>query len=276
MGMYEDFMKYRDKFGMNQLTTNGTEGDVSQNGALFTMEYLLCLLSYVYDEKGKVDQKMFLIAQLEIQRLKAVYASLENKPGQSVRYPGSTETDSMDNDGSNLLFSMLFGNREFAMRHRDAGRNVQCEGMEDGQNKWLYLLAKFVSTCQLASFFKAKNYWNNQNPTKWNLNSWFGRSPGHLGWSDVCAQGSTTWFRGIGLWVGQMLSIFAKPGNTDAWKLAYVSWYYLKERGWIWRVGYNIWKAKLLKMYPNGMQDVYAIYYQDPNHPLRKYAKPTF
>lgn len=277
--IFEDFKKYRDKYGMNQLNTDGNEGGVTQNGALFTMEYLLCLLSYVHNEDGTVNPEIFKEAQDEILRLRDVYASLENKPGLSVRSPGSGEFDSMDNDGSILMFSMLFGNREYARRHRDQGLNVQCDGIDEQQdptrNQKYYLLAKIISTLQLAGFMKAKNYWNNQNPNKFSLFGWYGRSPGHMGWTDICATGHTTWFRAAGVWVGQLLSIFAKPGNTDAWKLPYICWYYLKERGWIWRLGYSIWKRKFLQMYPGGMKEVYSIYYGDPNHPIRKYAKPT-
>lgn len=276
--LFDDFKKYRDKYGMNQLETNGVEGNVSQNGALFTMEYLLCLLSYVENEDGTINHEIFGEAADEILRLKEVYASLENKPGLSVRTPDSTEFDSMDNDGSILLFSALFGDRAYAKRHRDHGLNVECTGIDEvddvERNKKYYFLARVISTFQLAGFFKAKHYWNNQRPEKFNLFGWYGRSPGHLGFTDICATGDSTWFRKVGVFVGQMLAIFAKPGSTDPWKLSYIGWYYLKHRGWIWKMGYKIWTHFLMKRYPGGMKDVYSIYYQDPNHPLRKYAKP--
>lgn len=273
----EDFKKYRDKYGLNQLTTNGVEGDVSQNGSLFTMEYLLCLLSYIDNEDGSVNYEIFNDAEEEIERLKEVYKGLENAPGLSVRAPGSTEFNSMDNDAAMLMFSYAFGNQEYAKRHRDQGLNVQCDGVDETQdpdrNHKFLLLARIVSTLQLAGLLKPKNFWNNQNPSKFCFFGWYGRSPGHLGWIDICATGKTTWFRSAGLWVGQMLSVFSKQDDLDAWKLPYVSWYYLKHRGWAWSLGYRIWVWRLLKRYPGGLKDVYSKYYQDPNHPLRTYAK---
>lgn len=278
--LFDDFKKYRNKHGLNALYSKDGEGEVDQNGALFTMEYLLCLLSYIYDANGKVNKEYFQEAQEEIQRIKGVFASLENKPGLSVRYPGSAEYDSMDNDNALLTFSLLFGKNEFAQRRRDHGRNVDCKGIDQTQdpedNNKYFNLARIVSTFQLASFFKPKHFWNNQSPELFCETGWYGKSPGHMGLVDVAATGKTTWFRGISLWVGQMFSLFAKKGSTDSWKLSYLTWYFLKERGWIWRVGYSIWKHYLFKMYPNGMNDVYSIYYQDPNHPIRKWSKESF
>lgn len=276
--MFEDFKKYRDRYGLNQLHTDGEQGGVEDNGALFTMEYLICMLSNLHDEDGKARHDVFKEIQQEIQRLRMVFATLEEKPGISVRYPGNSGPDSMDNAGALLAWSALWGDHAYALRRQAHGLAVQCDGVNESQDpeknrswsKW----AKLWSTLQLASFFKAKNFWNVTETTKFNFFGWHGRSPGMMGWLDICATGRTTRFRSLGLWVGQMLSVFAKKGDTDAWKLAYVIWYSLKYRGKLWRWGYDLWVKSLLKKYPGGMQEVYSLYYQDENHPIRLYSKP--
>ena len=122
----KDFLPYRDKYGLNQLTTDGQQGHISQNGALFTMEYLLC-----YDN----------IPKEEINRLKEVYASLEILSGLSKRFPDSGEFDSMDNNGVNLVFSAIWGNKEFAKRMRAHGTKIECDGIDnidhDKNNRYL-------------------------------------------------------------------------------------------------------------------------------------------
>lgn len=265
--IYEDFKEYRDQHGLSSIHHRDRPDVVTQNGALFTMEYLLCLILNKAPE-----------LESEIERLKGVYASLEHSPGLSMRFPISPEVDSMDNLGAILLFSKLFDNSSFAKRMRDHGLNVECEDIDDSdvRNVKFSLICAIVSTFQLAGFFKAKNFWNVSAPTHFNLEGWFGRSPGFMGWLDIAATRVTNTFRAFGLFVGQMLSVRAEKGNIDAWKLPYLIWWDLKDRGRIWRWGFNYWQKKLYEMYPGGMQEVYSIAYQDPNHPIRKYSPRCF
>lgn len=266
MSLAEEFFKYRDRYGLNQLTSSdGRYGDVSQNGALFTMEYLICLME---DPATPIETKLFTIT-----RLRAVYDSLEIMPGLTLRTPESWEGDSMDNVGSTLSFSGLFDEGRFARRMRDHGLEVECTGIEESDGGALdyYPLAWFLS-----DFKRPKNFWNNANPQKFCLSGWWGRSPGFMGLVDLAATNKTTWFRYLAVFVGQFLGCFSDRGNTDARKLPYVIWYFLRERSWVWKLGYWLWVRILLWQYPNGMRDVYSIYYQDPNHPIRTRSKRYF
>lgn len=266
--IYEDFKKYRDKFGLNSINSNDRPDCVTQNGALFTMEYLLCL---ILNKAPEVND--------EIDRLQEVFQSLEPRPGLSVRFPGSYEFDSMDNIGALLTFSLLFGSRKFAARMRLHGVSVDCKGVDNIQdadkNYKFFTLARIVSFFQCLSI-KPKNYWNTEFPECFCFNGWYGRSPGMMGWLDITVADKSTWLRTLGLFIGQMLSIRAAKGNTDAWKLPYVMWWYLKDRGKIWAWGFKYWKKKLLEMYPGGMKEVYSLYYQDPSHPIREYSIRSF
>jgi hypothetical protein len=267
MALFDEFLKYRDCYGMNELTTNGVEGDVSQNGALFTFEYLICLLE---DETISPDVK-----DLELKRLFYVYRSLEVLPGLSRRTPDSDEGDSMDNTGPNLAFSVMFSDSNFARNMLAHGDSVQCDGLDDRDGD---ALTYYPIAWILNGFKKPKRFWNNTRPTKFCLWGWFGRSPGMMAMLEMCATGKTSLFGNFAILVSQFIGCFKNTGDTDARKLPYVTWYYLvKHRGgWFWHAAYWLWCLILKLQYKNGMRDVYSIYYGDPNHPIRKYSKVHF
>lgn len=283
MSLLEDFKKYRDVYGMNQLSTDGSQGGVTQNGALFTFEYLIVLLE---DETVPHEKKLE-----EIERLKGVYKSLEVTPGLSRRTPHSGEGDSMDNTGSNLNFSAMYDKRGFAKRMKAHGEQVVCTGQLPGHK--YFTLASFVTAFWLLprpwlwggfikNKFRPKFYWNNTQPELFAVWGWFGRSPGFMAGLDLAAKGWTTPFRFLSMLIGQFIGVlFSDKGDTDAKKLPYVQWYFLtkhtgKGQRWFWKLAYKLWVKLLLRTYPNGMRDVYSIYYQDPNHPIRKYSKKHF
>lgn len=286
MSFYEEFLKYRDRYGMNQLNTDGVQGGVTQNGALFTMEYLICLLEANFDPLDEI---------LEVHRLIQVYRSLEVLPGLTRRTPDSLEGDSMDNTGATAAFSGLF-DRGIAERMKAQGENVVCTGFDEVQdptrNSKYMTIARIVTATQviwrpwlwaswIKSGFKPKFFWNNTLPDKFSIWGWHGRSPGHMGFIDLAATGWTTPFRWVSVLVGQFLGCFADLGNADARKLPYVDWYFLTKgtgwgQRWFWKLAYRVWVHILLKQYPNGMRDVYSMYYGDVNHPIRKYSKRYF
>lgn len=259
---YKDFLKYRDSHGLNQGASNGLYGHTSQNGAMFTVEYFLCLMN---DPKTSSPTK-----QKEVVRVKSVLDKLEVRPGLSVRFPGSPEFDSMDNNVALLVFSSLYGNSEYASRMREHGLNVECTGIDSTQgaeqNKKFYPLAK------LLGLGKVKNYWNNNSSNLFNFFGWYGRSPGFMGLIDICATGNSSLFRKFSLLVGQMLGVFFSPKNQDSLRLPFIAWHLLKSRNVFWKAAYKVWCWKLFKSYPNGMRDVYAAYHANPDHPLAKYT----
>lgn len=265
MSLYDDFKKYRDQFGLNSLYTDGTTGGVTQNGALFTLEYLICLLG----DPNTPDS----VKQAEILRLKQVYFLLEKFPGISSRIPNGDEFDSMDNTGAIAAFSGLFDDGNFSKRSYEWGANTRAEGIDQGQsadenNKW-YRLAWWVNLCRAPRFF-----WNNNNPKLFCFPGWHGRSPGHVAFLKMTAGKWVGPFGQFSILVGQFLGCFKNTGDTDARKLPYCNWQYLKNRNFIWKAFYKLWCHILMKQYQNGMQDVYRIYYGDPNHPIHTYSKP--
>ena len=264
MNLIDDFKKYRDPHGLNGLYTDGTIGHSTQNGALFTLEYLIILLGSDLPDSVK---------QQEIHRLKQVYLMLERFPGVSIRFPGSNEFDSMDNTGAIATFSGLVDDGNFSKRSYEHGANTRAEGIDQSQDKdnsnKYYRLAWWVNLCRKPRFF-----WNNNTPSLFCFNGWHGRSPGHVAYLKMTAG---KWVGPLGqfaILVSQFLGCFQKVGNTDARKLPYCNWQYLKGRNFLWKLAYKLWCFILMKQYKNGMIDVYKIYYGDPNHPIHSYSKP--
>lgn len=257
--VYEAFLPYRDVYGFNQVETlDGNMGRSTQNGTLFTMEYLLCLLS-----SKEPDE----IKQSEIKRIKEVFTSSMSGKGLSLRFPGSKEFDSMDNNAALLVFSALYGNSEYAKDMRDVGLNVTCTGTDQEQDPTRN--NKFYPLAKLLGLGKVKNFWNNQYPDKFCFPGWYGRSPGFMGLVDLCATGHTTWLRWAGILVGQFIGAFSEPTNSDARKLPYIVWQLLKHRNFFWKMFYKLWTHILINTYPTGMRAVYLRYYRNnENHPL--------
>jgi len=265
MSLYDDFLKYRDIYGHNGLYTDGVNGQPTQNGALFSLEYLLCLLGDPNTPES--------IKQAEVMRLKQVYFMLEKFPGISSRVPGGTEFDSMDNTGAIATFSGLYDDGNFSKRSYAHGQNVKCDGISEdqdpaGNHKW-YSLANLINL-----FRGPKNFWNCNEPTKFCLAGWHGRSPGHVAFLKMTAGKWVGPFGQLAILVGQFVGCFKDTGDTDARKLPYCNWQFLKQRNFLWNLFYKLWCHILMRQYKNGMRDVYSIYYGDPNHPIRTYSKP--
>lgn len=269
MGLYQEFQKYLDKDGLTCLDTDGVKGHTTQNGVLFTMQYLFCLLASDEDHSIKLN---------EIDRIGKVFNNLEIKPGLTVRFTGSPEFDSMDNTCAWLTFSAMFDEGKFADRMYLHGQNTFATGVDDTQdkekNEKFYPYAKWFN---INTFGKVKNFWNSQHPDKFCFQGWFGRSPAMLG---LLRMTSGRWCNPI-LWlsvlVGQFAGAWNDPYDSDARTLAYINWHYLRTRSIFWELAYKLWCKVLMKHYKNGMIDVYKQYYGDKGentHPLVKYSKP--
>ena len=152
MSILDEFALYRDKYGLNSLSHTNGEGHVTQNGTLFTMQYIICLKKHASSN----------IVHQEIERLKGVYKSCEAQPGLSKRHPDSDEYDSMDNQSAILTFSALYDDGRYAKDMVEYGENVRCEELDlaekpEETKKW-YKWARVIN------FFRAPNHcWNVKN-----------------------------------------------------------------------------------------------------------------
>lgn len=232
----------------------GDPSPTEDNGALVSLEYFLTLDT----NERRVD----------ILRLKSVLRNLEVKTENGVvttRFPGCWRTDSMDNATALIIFSELFDDSRLSKdlyRHGELTYAKRIDPQQD-ENKSLkyYPIAWLVNRGNVP-----RRFWN-VRPNDWSIQSWWGRSPGFLGLLELSALDRTSMFRTISLLVGQFLPLFEKKQETSGKKLTYIVWQWLKTRSKFWSIWYKIWCMILLKVHPNGMKDVYEIYY-GPNHPL--------
>jgi hypothetical protein len=260
-------MAFTDETGLTTLQP----GQQSQDGVLYSVEHLINGLS----------QAAFLEdAKARAKALVDIFKILTVQPGLQRRSPGSTEYDSMDNTTARLAFEMIIKDLNLGVE------DLFAEGMNSFNSKsnlteadTSYPDAGQVTESQqtlllarIIGLGKARFCFNVSDPTKFCFYSWFGRSPGLLALKDFAAGGLTTPLRWVGLLVGQMIGMFADPSNTDARTLAYVIWFPLKKRNWFWALMYKIWVWRLMKTYPNGMIDVYKLYYLNPEQPTRLFA----
>lgn len=155
------------------------------------------------------------------------------------------------------------------------GQQVKCTGIDTEEDternkKWYWLAC-------LMSLGLPKYYANNQRPEKFTLFGWYGRSPGFVGLIKLTAK-KFAWPHE--LFIGLITQFLGMRDNNNI-KLAYINWYFLtratpKWQQKIWSLFYRIWVKRMKKLYPGGMRQVYCEYYQDPNHPIRKYSKEHF
>lgn len=261
--LIDEFRKYQDEHGLTSAYTNGTSGLPTQNGALFTIEYLLCLMA---DDETPQEEK---IAELE--RIKKVLRSLEKYPGVSARKPGDEEFDSMDNAGALATFAGLFDDGGFSKRCYDHGANTRATGIDVTQD--VEMSRRYIALAQaLSGFQPPRFFWNVSHPDKWCFAGWHGRSPAHLAFLKMTAGRFVGPFGAFAVLVGQFIGLLTEHRNTDAKKLPYVNWQFLKTRSLFWRLSYKLWCFLLARSYPNGMIDVYDIYYSK-SHPIVTFSK---
>jgi hypothetical protein len=264
MEILKDFEKYKDVYGFNNTNLGPNP---SQNGQLFTMEYLMCLMTS--DQKPDHDT-----ITSEILRLKSVYAYLERVKGTALRHPGSDEGNSMDNMVAHLVFDKMFSDGEFCKRFREHGKNTPFYGIDWEQGAYRNAML-FPLAWALNGFKPPKNFWHNTKEGWFCVWGWYGRSPGFIALTKWMAGEKVGFFGKLSILVGQFIGVFSKKTNSDARKLPYVLWYWLKDQGKLWKLSYRLWCWILLKQYgKEGIKKVYAGYYS-PDHPIVKYSKPV-
>ena len=259
----DDFLKYRDDQGLNQNATANGKGITSQNGALFTAQYLICLQA----DKTTDDHTKYK----ETERIVDIFLDLAVQPGLSVRYHGCNDYESMDNTTALVAISGLYGDGAFAEEMYQHGEKVSGHTYDTTQdaanNKTLYTYARIFNLGFYPDWF-----FNNQNPDLFCGAGWFGRSPAMVGLIKMASgKHVVNPIDFIGVLVGQFIGAFTATDNLDARTLSYVAWQFLKERSFFWKMAYKLWCWKLMRDYPRGMRDVYSRYFGE-SHPIVKYS----
>lgn len=265
---------------MNYVTPLGfIHGDAdpqgeSQNGILYTAEYLLNKYGNSLSEP-----KSFELVVRVLELVRGV------SPGITHRKPGDQEYQSQDNIIAHLYLESLLikasGDKTICSPKSAPYLATELKFLDDNshrfkrikyvdtsyweaakvkQNKWGYIVAKLTGTEQLCV--------NPHDPQGFCFFSWYGRNPATLALIDLVAQGETTLFRKLALLVS--LQIFEnKYEETDSKKLGFLCWHIIANtvgiRG-LYKLGFNLWQKRVLKLYPYGLKQIYEVFYRDHNH----------
>lgn len=243
-----DFKTYQDIFGYTSLKPRET----SQNGELFTVQYLLIAEQVL--PKPEFDA--------EVARIKLLFELSQAPCGLQNRYPGDREHNSMDNLTASLVFSALYDQNKsyakFIHAYSKTSGVTKCD--TDNMSKKTWFLARLLN-----GFGPVRGVFNNADPHLFRLFSWFGRSPGFMGLIDMAATGRTSLFRKTALFMGQFLGLF--QDHHDGIILPYVTWQFLRTQSSWWERGYKFWLSRVNKKLPLGVQSAMNSYF-GVDHPL--------
>lgn len=118
-------------------------------------------------------------------------------------------------------------------------------------------------------------YWL-ANPNHWHWDYFFGRYPTFIPF--VKAQASKSVWLWQFVWcIGFLLSACTSHTETSGKLLAYIQMNGKMNDKFFPKLAIKLWKHIMMNRYPNGMKDIYSIYFADqPNHPFIQYARSDF
>lgn len=104
---------------------------------------------------------------------------------------------------------------------------------------------------------------------------WLGRIPIFVPAVRAAAGGRLGWIDQIRAAGTYLVNCFEKREETSGKQLLWLSSRVL-ERHWLPRIAITLWRSRMMALYPNGLKDLFAIYYRDPEHPFHAAAGDGF
>jgi hypothetical protein len=154
-------------------------------------------------------------------------------------------------------------------RHPDGGGGQ--EGPDDyvGLGSMLYFCGFTLSAQQVIDYgWKNRGFYNNVDPSDRNWKAFLVRQPQLIALFYWAAGKKPILL--LRLYTAVCIAVSGRKDNPDSWFLAWLLGQVAIRESWICRFAFELFKKRLLKAYPNGMQDVAATYFE-PGHPLIKY-----
>jgi hypothetical protein len=115
--------------------------------------------------------------------------------------------------------------------------------------------------------------YNNVNPGQWDPQAWLGRMQNVLVlYSYVLGRKIALWSK-IWLSAACLMGAFAQKTDTDARILSWLSLYVANslQPSFLTKLTAKIWNWRVKKDYPNGMKDIFSLYFT-PAHPIAVYT----
>lgn len=101
--------------------------------------------------------------------------------------------------------------------------------------------------------------------------AWLGRFVGFIAHLRICA-GATVWPWHSLAWA-YSVALAPSPSNQDSWLLTWVMVWANKNPGPLARLAIRHRQKKLIAAFPGGIRQVFALYFNNPKHPLALWAK---
>lgn len=95
-------------------------------------------------------------------------------------------------------------------------------------------------------------------------------------WSCYAAIGELTFWESIIAGVPYLLNLLEAREETSGKQLLWLAQHVLKGQSKILDFILVIWRARMMSLYPRGLQDLFAIYYTNPFHPFHSFAPRNF
>lgn len=237
--IHADFDKFKDQYGLIS-----PDGKPSGNGLVYTAAYLLTLRDHWLLGLNEVFEG--------INALTSCFVTW----GLLKRHPDHTDQEGPDDYIAVGLISHLCGS-EYAKSILSYGRS--------NPMRWFGIDFYYVYNNEWPGSFLHKD-----QRTNWS--AWMGRFPAlicHLQWASgerPCL------FRRL-YWCAMLLiSARKKRGNQDAWIQSYMMCEVAKNRWWLSDKVIKYWECKFKLTFSDGIGQVWAEYFGNPNHPLAKYS----
>jgi len=253
MSLKEEILSYTDQYGL--VTPNGQP---SGNGLLYSAEYLALLDEL--DNMGPDDVLHF----------HKVYYNCEKEKGLYNRHPNHTDQQGPD-DYVGIATTAALIRPEMARDLLAYGRNnlAPLKGFIVEQNKLSPSLKKILVF--LFGNVRVKYNYNNVNPGTTNRSSWLGRQPQLITTFQMAAKERVALPRLLYWCLVISTSGLFDPKSQDAWSLSYLSLKVGGDHNFLTRLTRSIWRKRFKKHWPGGLNNLFATYFNNPEHPLAKY-----
>lgn len=118
--------------------------------------------------------------------------------------------------------------------------------------------------------------YNNVTPGKFTFQAWFGRQSELVAHIQMAAGKTPEYWRQLYWCASIAVASVSNPSDANHVVLDWAQCNNILPGLDMLKSSALAWKQRMLKNYPNGMQQVFALYFNDANHPLAKWAKTDF
>lgn len=117
---------------------------------------------------------------------------------------------------------------------------------------------------------------NNESPGQFSLSAWLGRMPQFVAHCEMAAgKRPAIWRRAV--WLSSVqLSDASNPDGNQSIVLTWLRAATIAPRMRAMKLVAKDFRKRVMKNYPRGMKDVFAIYFNNPDHPLAKWAVTNY